>query len=274
MSRRRLRPARTLPGVQKRLGIVLSGGGSRGLVHAGILKALTEAGIAPECISGSSSGALIGALYAAGYDLEDTLRFFDDTNPIRFSRFALRKAGFLDSEKITHDLEKWFPDDSFAALSVPLYVVATDLVSGQLEIFSSGRLIGALLASSSVPFVFTPTRHGGRLFVDGGVLNNFPIEPLIGQCDAILGVYASPLHDASGEFTTSFAVTQRALAIGMYHASRRKFDQAGLVLCPPELARYATFDIKRHPEIAEIGYQAARERMDEIRRLVEPDQAP
>jgi len=60
----------------------------------------------------------------------------------------------------------------------------------------------------------------------------------------------------------------------MYHASRRKFDQAGLVLCPPELARYATFDIKRHPEIAEIGYQAARERIDEIRRLVEPDQAP
>ena len=250
--------------------MVLSGGGSRGLVHAGILKALVEAEIAPDCIAGNSSGALVGALYAAGYDLEDTLHFFDDTNPFKFSRFALRKAGFLDSDKILDDLKRWFPEDSFEALDRRLFVVATDLTAGQLVTFSSGPLIGALLASSSVPFVFTPTRHDGRLFVDGGVLNNFPIEPLIGQCDVILGVYASPLHDLSGELGTSFAVTQRAFAIGMYHASRRKFDQAALVLCPPELSRYATFDIKRHREIAEIGYQAAIERMGDIRRLLDP----
>lgn len=250
-----------------RFGIVLSGGGSRGLVHAGILKALSEAGLAPDCISGNSSGALIGALYAAGYDWEETLRFFDDTNPFRFSRFALRKAGFLDSDKIVEDLRRWFPE-TFEELGRRLFVVATDLIAGELVTFSTGLLLGPLLASASMPFVFTPTQHDGRLFVDGGVLNNFPIEPLIGKCDVILGVYASPLHDASGAFGSSFAVTQRAFAVGMYHASRRKFDQAALVLCPPDLARYGTFDIKRHREIAEIGYQAASERMDDIRRLL------
>lgn len=253
----------------QRLGIVLSGGGSRGLAHAGVLRALTEEGIEVDCIAGSSSGALVGALHQAGYDCEKTLAFFDDTNPFRFSRLALRKPGFFDSEKILHDLERWFPDDSFAALKGRLFVAVTDLIAGRLEIFSSGPLIWPLLASASVPLVFTPRPESGRLFVDGGVLDNFPIEPLVGECEVILGVYASPLREvAIGEFGTSLAVTQRALEISRYDASRRKFALAGLVLCPPELGRYGAFEIKRHREIVEIGYAFARRRMDEIRRLL------
>jgi NTE family protein len=126
-----------------------------------------------------------------------------------------------------------------------------------------------LLASSSVPFVFTPIEFEGRLFADGGIINNFPIEPLIGLCDVILGVYASPLTEPGvPDLGSTFAVTQRALEIGMFHASKRKFHHADLVICPPELSRFATFDLKRHAEIAEIGYRAALEQMDEIRALV------
>jgi NTE family protein len=253
----------------QRLGIVLSGGGSRGLAHAGVLRALTEEGIEVDCIAGSSSGALVGALHAAGYDCEKTLAFFDDTNPFRFSRLALRKPGFFDSEKILHDLERWFPQDSFEALKGRLFVAVTDLIAGRLEIFSSGPLIWPLLASASVPLVFTPRPERGRLFVDGGVLDNFPIEPLVEECEVILGVYASPLREvAIAEFGNSLAVTQRALEISRYDASRRKFALAGLVLCPPELARFGAFDIKSHREIVEIGYAFARRRMDEIRRLL------
>ncbi len=256
--------------VGQRLGIVLSGGGSRGLAHAGVLRALFEAGITPVCIAGSSSGALVGALYAAGYGCEETLAFFDDTNPFRVSRLALRKPGFFDSAKILEDLKRWFPDDSFEALGLRLFVAVTDLIAGRLEIFSAGPLIWPLLASASVPLVFTPTPQSGRLFVDGGVLDNFPVEPLLGQCDVILGVYASPLRVVvAGEFGTSLAVTQRALELGRYDASRRKFVQAALVICPPELLRYGTFDIKRHREITEIGYRAAGERMADIRRLLD-----
>jgi NTE family protein len=258
----------TLDRMRKRLGLVLSGGGSRGLVHAGVIRALVEAGFAPDAIAGSSSGALVGALYAAGYDYQQTLAFFDDTNPFRFSRLALRKPGFFDSEKILLDLKRWFPDDSFAALRCRLFVAATELVAGRIEIFSSGPLIWPLLASASVPLVFTPTPQTGKLFVDGGVLDNFPVEPLAGGCELILGVYASPLREvAVGSFGNSLAVTQRALEISRFDAARRKFPQAAMVICPPELGRYGTFDIKRHPEIAEIGYRAACLRMPEIRRL-------
>ncbi len=255
--------------MQHRLGIVLSGGGSRGLAHAGVLRALAEEGIHPDVVAGTSAGALVGALHASGRSAEDTVRFFEDANPFRLSRLAVRKPGFIDAGKIESDLRRWFPDDRFEALERPLYVTATDLVAGRLEIFSTGPLIGPLLASSSVPLVFSPMHFDGRLFADGGIINNFPVEPLVGLCDVILGVYATPLSELRAEdLASTFGVTQRALEIGMFHASKRKFHHADLVLSPPELARFATFDYKRHAEIAEVGYRATLERMDEIRALV------
>lgn len=252
-----------------RLGIVLSGGGSRGLAHAGVLRALAENGIEPDCIAGTSAGALVGALHASGRDSADILKFFDDTHPFRFSRLALNKPGVIDSEKILGSFHQWFPDDSFEALQRPLFVTGTDLVSGRLEIWSSGPLVRPLLASSTVPFVISPTRVGDRLFVDGGIVNNFPVEPLFGLCDTILGVYATPLSMPSeGELDSTFAVTQRALEIGMYHASKRKFHHADLVVSPLDLARFSTFDTRRHAEIIEIGYRAALDAMAAIRALI------
>ena len=249
-----------------RLGIVLSGGGSRGLAHAGVLRALLEEGIEPECVAGTSSGALIGALYAAGHSAAEMVRFFEVANPFRLSRLALGKPGFFDGAKITADLKQWLPEDSFEALGRPLFVTATDLVRGRLEIFSSGPLIQPLLASSAVPLVFSPIAIGDQLFVDGGIIDNFPIEPLIGLCDKILGVYATPLREpAPVDLDSGFNISQRALEIGMYTASKRKFHQADYLLCPAELARYSTFDTRRHAEIAAIGYQATRERIGEIR---------
>ena len=253
------------------LGLVLSGGGSRGLAHVGVLRALAEAGIRPDCAAGTSSGALIGALWAAGYGPDPMLEFFEVANPFRLSRVApFRKPGLIDSEKVVEDFRRWFPADSFAALQRPLWVTATDLVSGRLELFSSGPLIRPLLASCSVPVVLTPTLVDGRLYVDGGILDNFPVEPLLGLCDVILGVYASPLTqvEASG-LRSSLAVSQRAFEIGMFHASRRKFHQVELLIAPPRLRDYALFDIRRHREILELGHAAALARMDEIRALVE-----
>ena len=252
-----------------RLGIVLSGGGSRGLAHAGVLRALAENGIEPDCIAGTSAGALVGALHASGRGCAEILRFFDDVNPFRFSRLALNKPGVIDSEKILGSFQQWFPDDSFEALQRPLFVTGTDLVSGRLEIWSSGPLVRPLLASSTVPFVISPTRVGDRLFVDGGIVNNFPVEPLFGLCDTILGVYATPLSmPAEGELVSTFAVTQRALEIGMYHASKRKFHHADLVVSPLDLARFSTFDTRRHAEVIEIGYRAALDALPAIRALL------
>jgi len=252
-----------------RLGIVLSGGGSRGLAHAGVLRALGEHGMEPDCIAGTSAGALVGALHASGRSTAEIVRFFDDAHPFRLSRLALNKPGVIDSEKIVGSFHQWFPDDSFEALSRPLFVTGTDLVSGRLKIWTSGPLVRPLLASSAVPFVISPTRVDGRLYVDGGIIDNFPIEPLIGLCDVLLGVHATPLSArAESDLSSTLAVTQRALEIGMFHASERKFHHANLVISPVGLSRFSTFDTRRHAEIAEIGYQAALDQLDAIRALL------
>lgn len=252
------------------VGIVLSGGGSRGLAHIGVLDALRENGVEPACVSGTSAGAIVGALYAAGYPAGEMFEFFETSSPFRPSKLTLRKAGFVDTDKIVEDFRPYFPLDSFEALGKRLFVAATDLVRGRLEVFSSGPLIRPVVASSSVPLIFTPTEIDGCLFVDGGIIDNFPVDPLLGLCDVILGVYASPLSssDASG-LQSSFAVSQRALEIGMFHNSRRNFHKCDLVLCPPALAGQPTFALRQSRAVVEIGRAAALDRMDEILALVE-----
>jgi NTE family protein len=256
--------------MQHRIGIVLSGGGSRGIAHIGVLRALAEADIAPEVVSGTSAGAIIGALYAAGHSWEESLEFFATTSPFRLSKITFGKPGLLDTEKIVPDFLPFFPADSFEALERRLFISATDLVAARLEVFASGPLIRPMIASSSVPMVFTPTRVGDRLYVDGGVIDNFPVSPLLGLCDVILGVYASPLSTvADGGLESSLAISQRAYEIGMYHASRRRFHQCDLLLCPEGLEQFGLNDVKRRQEIHDLGYRAARAALPEIRRLLD-----
>ena len=249
--------------------MVLSGGGSRGLAHIGVLKALGEEGIEPDCLSGTSAGAIVAALYAAGHSPAEMLEFFETKHPFRVSRLALRKPGIFDTQKVVGDFLEYFPDDSFDALGKKVFMTATEIVDGRLEIFTSGSLIQALLASSSAPLVFTPTEIDGHWYSDGGVIDNFPIDPLHGLCSTILGVYASPLRQRErADLKSSLAVGMRALEVGMYYRSRDRFHQCDLLICPEELSRYGNFETRHYAEILDIGYRAARARMGEIAALV------
>jgi NTE family protein len=249
--------------------MVLSGGGSRGLAHMGVLKAMAEEGIEPDCIAATSAGAIVAALYAAGYPADEVLQFFATLHPYRISKLALRKPGIIDTEKSVADFLGYLPQDSFEALGKRLFLTATDLVGARLEIFSSGPLIRVILASSSAPMIFTPTEIDGRWYSDGGILDNFPVDPLVGLCDRILGVYASPIRTIDrSDLKSSLAVSLRAFEIGMFSASRRKFHQCDLVISPEQLGGYGNFDTRHYAEIMDIGYRAARERMGEITQLV------
>lgn len=249
-----------------RLGIVLSGGGVRGLAHAGALQALQEAGLRPDAVAGTSSGAIVGALWAAGYDADDTLDFFERKSPFRFSKVSLGRPGLFDTEKIVPDFREHFPDDRFEALERPLYVTATDLVRARLEIFAGGPLIRPLVASSSVPLMFTPTEIDGTTYVDGGLMNNLPIEPLEGLCDVIVGVYASPIKTvAASSVASTISISQRAFEVAMYHAAKGKFHRCQVLLCPPDLADVPVFGTSRLRDAYEIGHRAAVARIPEIR---------
>lgn len=250
------------------IGIVLSGGGSRGIAHIGVLRALEENGIAPDRIAGVSSGAIVGALYAAGYGPAEMLEFFHAKNPFHLSNLALAKPGIFDTDKVVADFEEYFPDNRFEALNKKLSVVATDMLRGEPVVFDSGPLIGAVLASSSVPVVFTPTEFGGRLFSDGGIVNNFPVEPLEGRCRVILGVHASPQREIDrAELSNSFAVLKRALEVGMIHGSRVKFERCDAVIRPHGLERFGPFEVKQLERIEAAGHEAAIGQMAELARV-------
>ena len=254
--------------MQYELGMVLSGGGARGLVHVGVLQALAENGVEPQVLAGTSAGAIVAALAAAGYSGDEMLEFFVEKNPLRFSKLSLVKPGFFDTDKVVDDFLEYFPENSFEALHKQIYLAATDIVEAKPEIFASGPLIPAILASASTPLVFTPTEIDGHWYSDGGIINNFPVEPLVGHCDLILGVYATPLRRIhERDLRNSLSVSHRSFEIGMYYSSRRKFHQCDLVLCPTDLSRFGTFDTKFFAEIKEVGYRAASDQMDDILRL-------
>lgn len=251
------------------LGLVLSGGGVRGVAHVGVLRALMEHDVFPDCIAGVSAGAIVGALYAAGHSEREMIGFFQTINPVNLAHFAFAKPGFLDTQKLIPLFDQYFPDNSFEELKRKLLVVATDILSGQPVTFASGELIRPVLASSSVPIVYSPTEINGRWFCDGGIADNFPAHLLTGCCDRILGVHVGPLRSVEiAELGTSMSVLERALDIGMFLQARAKFSLCDLVIQPPGLDGFGMFDKKRVKDIEATGYAAAMARMPEILAMV------
>ncbi len=239
------------------LGLVLSGGGARGIAHIGVIDVLRAHGFTPDFISGSSSGAIVGALAAAGHPTEIMLEFFRKASPFRLSMVTMSKAGILDTAKVVESFREYFPENSFEALGIRLFLTATDIINARLAIFESGPLIPAILASCSMPLVFTPTEIDGRWYVDGGVINNFPVEPLRGRCDVLVGHYASPLRTVDeSDLKGVVAVSERALEVGMHFSSKPKFHECDVMVRAPELRQYGLFDTKNHRKIFEIGRQA------------------
>lgn len=242
-----------------RIGLVLSGGGARGIAHIGVIKALEEHDIFVTDISGTSSGAIVGALYARGYSWGDILAFFKALPIFHFKRYARNKPGFIDSSKFYKDFKDFFPKDNFNVLEKKLFVLATNLLEGSSRIFFEGELIKPILASASFPGVFTPVIIDNKAYIDGGILNNFPVEPLIKICDRIIGVYVNPLESINtNDLKHSYQVINRAYDISFENQCRSKFSQCDLIISPKKLKDYGVFDLRTIDAIFNIGYEAAK----------------
>jgi len=247
-----------------KIGLVLSGGGARGAAHIGVLKAFEEYGVYPTHIAGSSVGAIVGAMYAKGIHWTKMLEFLKETSVFHAKRYAFSKPGFLDTDKFYDDLKNYFPIDNFSDLAKPLFITATDILTGDLKIFNEGQLIRPIIASSSFPGVFTPTEVDGSYYIDGGVLNNFPVEPLTKSCDKIIGVFINPLKQIDiQELKHSYSVVTRALKIRATSDSISKFGICDFVISPVELGEYAVFEMNNIDAIFKVGYEAAIKSLEE-----------
>lgn len=254
------------------IGLVLSGGGARGVAHIGAIKALTEHNINITHVAGTSSGAVVGALFAAGYTWQEMFKFFKSILIFHYTRYAHKKPGFFDSLKFEKDFLKVFPDNDFSSLQKKLYITATNLTDGSLKVFTSGPLIKPMLASASVPGVFTPVTIKDGVYVDGGILNNFPIEPLVTSCKRIVGVYVNPMDDLRGKkLIYSYQVMLRAYQIAIGHQSKLKFRFCDILILPNRLVKYGMFSLKNLDTIFEMGYQVAKKEIHKREHLFKND---
>ena len=249
----------------KSVGLVLSGGGVKGMAHIGMLKALDEYGIAANVISGTSVGALVGALYANGNPVSDMLHFFKETPLFRYNFMTILKPGLLDTERYFDLFKAYFPEDSFASLERKLHVVATDLQKGDQKVFSEGELIRPLLASAALPPLFSPVSIQGNLYADGGIMNNFPYTEIGNTSDFIIGSNVSSIKEiGKNSISTSFQLASRTTALMIYAINKEKIQKCDIVFEPKELELIGILDKKGIEKAYAIGYEHAARKLDEV----------
>lgn len=244
------------------IGLALSGGGAKGLAHAGVLQFLEEKNIKIKKIAGTSSGAIVGGLYAAGKSPEEILGFFKSVNLFHWKHFTIVKPGIIDAKAFRVYFNNFIENILIGEAKTDVLITATDLVSGRLKVFKKDEnLIDAMLCSSSVPGVFSPYKIEDNLYTDGGVLNNFPTDLLQADCEHIVGVYVNPLQDIVEKDINSIrAVTSRAFELLAVKEMFLKSKICTTLIEPKALNKFGTFDNNKQKmdAIFEIGYNEAK----------------
>jgi NTE family protein len=247
------------------IGLALSGGGSRGIMHLGVLKALDEMNVRIDRISGVSAGSICGAFYLAGFSPEDTLRIVKEYGVHKWMRPSWSRKGLLSTAKLMQLFGKYLPEN-FSALRAPLYITATDILRGESVTYCEGPLLPPLCGSMGLPVVFQPVEFEGRLLLDGGILNNLAIEPLEHRNLIIIGAHSNfQSHDMPKLGFRN--VMDRCLHLAINKAVYMKTERCGILIDPPEMANYHFLDSKHLDEVFAIGYKATMEVRAELEQL-------
>lgn len=161
-----------------RIGIALGSGSARGLAHIGVLQALAEHGLEPDVVAGSSMGAMVGVMYAAGRlnRLEAAFRSMDWLRIMTLLDPVLPRSGLIDGRKVEQFLGSMLSFECFEDLPKAFQAVATDVATGREVLFTRGALLPAVRASIAVPGIFTPVRQNGQVLADGGLVNPVPVS--------------------------------------------------------------------------------------------------
>ncbi|MDA8425196.1 MAG: patatin-like phospholipase family protein [Treponema sp.] len=258
-----------------KVGIALGSGGARGIAHIAYLEVLDQLRIGVARISGSSMGALIGAFYAAGMsaakirDLAAGIGLRDLPRLLDFS--GLRDSGIIKGRKIEDWLADNLPVKRFEELRIPLRVVATDFWRREQVVFESGELAPAIRASISIPGLLEPYALGGRLLVDGGVVNPVPFD-LLGDADFIVGIEVAGAAESGGPHDPGrIEVLLGAYAImGKIIMEQRAADKRVALYLRPPVGSFSSLDFLKVAEILEaVRNDAEAFRLELMRRKVD-----
>ncbi|HON19003.1 MAG TPA: patatin-like phospholipase family protein [Salinivirgaceae bacterium] len=286
-----------------KVGLVLSGGGAKGLAHIGVLKVLEEVGIVPDYITGSSMGSIIGGLYAIGYSANNLSQLNSSiswseylsnsiplnkidmlsksdyaTYPLEFPIVGKKiylPSGIIESQnfwQLFHQL-CWpaLHIQSFDSFPIPYRCIATEIVQGQQKTFQNGNLPIAMRSSMAIPGVFSPViENDSLIYVDGGVCKNFPVDEAIDLgSDIIIGVYVGTVQelDPTKARTIDKILMQTAFFTGL-RESREEMEKCR-VLIIPDMSGFGAQSFEQGKEIEKRGEIAARQHIEELMALAD-----
>jgi NTE family protein len=239
---------------------VLSGGGARGAAHLGVVKALQEYNIIPSEISGTSSGAVVGAFLASGFSPEEIKELFVGKFKINLLSWNAFRMGLVSLKNIKRLLEQNLRYKDFDQLHIPFYATATNFVDGRQVIFKEGNLVDALLAACSIPVLFPPVFINDIPYVDGGLSNNLPIEPFQLKKGEIISIYVNPIK----QFQLQKGVVEmidRSWHLSFREMVSRSSEGCFMYIEPQPLQQFGVFDFHKLPDIFEVGYSFTKELM-------------
>ena len=203
--------------MKKKIALVLSGGGARGLAHIGAIETLESHGYEITSIAGCSMGALIGGMYAAGKlpEVKDWVLALDRRKVLSLVDFSLSLTHLVKGDRVMEALKEIVPDVNIEDLPIPYTAVATDWNSGKEAVFDHGSLYDAIRASISIPLFLNPVRREDMLLVDGGLVNSLPLNRVVRHSgDLLFGINVST-HDYQGELLMQQFVERKLLSKSM-----------------------------------------------------------
>ena len=249
------------------VGLALGSGAARGLAHIGVLKALEEMDIEIDMISGSSAGALIGGLYCTGISPKMIKNLAIQIDKKMWVDFTMPKTGIIKGERIQEILKLITGDRRIEELDKKLIVVATDLKTGEEVIFTHGSIHTAIRASISIPGVFEPVEHKGRILIDGGVVDRVPISVLKNMgTDIVIGVDVG-FSKYQSKVIHMFDILLQSIDIMAKQVMEADLALADLIIAP-SLGHVESSKFELVEECARIGYEATMVKKDKILEIV------
>lgn len=238
---------------RKTIALALSGGGNRGAVHVGILHAFDSLGIKIDAISGTSAGAIIGSLYCSGLSGSDIRDIFDKQKANKLLHFTFKNTGIANMANLVTVLENNISKNDYKALKTKLFVCASNIDNDQFEILEDGDLFAHVCASASIPILFEPVLINGMYYVDGGLFNNLPADPLFGNYDIVIGVHVNN-YKVLGKFNTK-SIANRIFSMVIRQNIKQNAKKCDFFINPELDQPYRRFSKNNTEKLFDIGYK-------------------
>lgn len=255
-----------------KIGLALSGGAARGIAHIGVLRALDEHRIDPDCIAGTSAGSLVGGAIASGMELKEIEALGRGLRWRDIGRLTMSRLGIQSNDRLEQYLRERLPVTRFEELPIPFAAVATDLNSGAAVVMGyEGDLPFAIRASCAIPGWYVPVMDEyGRQLVDGGLVANIPsgVARMLGAEVVIAVDVNAEGARFLGPSLSILSVVLQSMLLVQRTAAVHQLEQANVII-KPKVGHIRWDEMRRADELIAAGYEAAIEKMPEIKQAVE-----